>query len=262
LAVVLPALAQRPDRGDPLARARQLHNEGRYDEAIVAAREARQRPAAADGATLVEARAHLERFRRQGDQAILEEARQALRAIRPAALALRERTEMVIGLGELLYLEDAFGAAAEMFEAVLPAAGAAAGGRMRDRVLDWWASALDRAAQARPVEERPAVYARIIDRMEAELRADAGLGIASYWLAAAARGGGDVDRAWDAAIAGWLRAPLNADGGAALRGDLDRLVTEVIIPERVRRLAPQPRDPTIAAGAFREEWEAIKRRWQ
>ena len=82
---------------------------------------------------------------------------------------------------------------------------------------------------------------------------------ASYWLAAAARGTGDLDRAWQAAIAGWVRASLARDRGAALRADLDRLVTEAIIPERAARL--QTRDHRQAAGGMQNEWDAFKAGW-
>jgi hypothetical protein len=76
---------------------------------------------------------------------------------------------------------------------------------------------------------------------------------AAYWLAAAARGQGDVQAAWDAAQAGWVRAPL-ASGGAALRADLDRLVLRGLVPDRARVLALPPE-------ALRLEWERFKERW-
>ena len=43
---------------------------------------------------------------------------------------------------------------------------------------------------------------------------------------------------WYAAAAGWVGALLARDRGAALRADLDRLVTQAIIPERASRLQP------------------------
>ena len=49
------------------------------------------------------------------------------------------------------------------------------------------------------------------DRMEIEVRIDPGSAPANYWLAAAARGAGDLDRAWHAAIAGWIRAPMRPE---------------------------------------------------
>ena len=76
---------------------------------------------------------------------------------------------------------------------------------------------------------------------------------------AAARGVGDLERAWQAAIAGWVRARSAADGGAALRADLDRLVTQAIIPDRATRL--KIRDPRQAAGGMANEWTAFKEGW-
>ena len=57
---------------------------------------------------------------------------------------------------------------------------------------------------------------------------------APYWTAAAARGQGDLQAAWDAAQAAWVRAPLTRDRGVALRHDLDVLGAESIVPERAR----------------------------
>ena len=95
-----------------------------------------------------------------------------------------------------------------------------------ERALDWWATALDRQAQALPAADAPTSYSRIVARMEQELRRDPASAPASYWLAAAARAAGDLDRAWAAASAGWVRAALARDRGVALRADLDKLVTQ------------------------------------
>ena len=96
-------------------------------------------------------------------------------------------------------------------------------GEARERVLDWWASAIDREAKPRPDIERQGVYQRIRTRMDEELATHPGSGAAAYWIAAAARAQGDLQAAWDAAQAGWVRARLGSDKGAALRSDLDRL---------------------------------------
>ena len=77
---------------------------------------------------------------------------------------------------------------------------------------------------------------------------------ASYWAAAAARAQGDLQAAWDAAQAGWLRASLAGARGATLRRDLDALVLRGIVPEQSRMLAQPPDNLTI-------EWERFKDRW-
>ncbi|RPJ82845.1 MAG: hypothetical protein EHM13_08375 [Acidobacteria bacterium] len=71
----------------------------------------------------------------------------------------------------------------------------------------------------------------------------------------------DTQRAWEAAIAGWLRAPLSDERATSLRTDLDRLVLQAIIPERVRQLADSDSDRERAAAQLREVWETIKRDW-
>ena len=88
---------------------------------------------------------------------------------------------------------------------------------------------------------------------------------AIYWLAAAARGSGDVDRAWNLAIAGWVRAPLTGWRAVALRMDLDQLVVQGIIPERARRAASQaPRAgaPPVTIESLTAEWEQMKEKWK
>jgi hypothetical protein len=251
VAALLSAAAARQD---PLVLARQLYNQQQYDAAIAAARDARRRPALADAAGLVLARAHLERYRISDDGADLAAAREALASIDMSRLLPVDRRDLTIGFGELLYFDGRFGAAAEMFGAALggpePATAAT-----RELVLDWWAIALDRQAQAASDAERLRIYARILQRMEAVLLTERESAAAIYWLAAAAAGADDPNRAWHAAIAGWIRAPLGGGHRAALRADLERLVQQLIIPRRAR-LAPGG-DAKQAETALRAEWDAI-----
>jgi hypothetical protein len=250
--VAAPVLAAEPAA---LARARTLYNAADYDGAIAAATDARRQPAAADAAALVLARAHLERYRQRADPSDLSAAREALLAVNQDALGRRDRVDLLIGLGQSLFLGEVFGAAAELFDAAL-VQGAALPPRARTLLLDWWASALDREAQSRPFERRTPVFERIVTRMEDELRVDPGSAPASYWLAVATRGAGDLERSWDAAIAGWVRASLDSESAPSLRADLDRLVTQALIPERARQR------PAGTAEALRGEWELIKTQWQ
>ena len=98
-----------------------------------------------------------------------------------------------------------------------------------------------------------------INRMEQELRRDPASAPASYWLAAAARAAGDLDRAWAAASAGWIRAALGRDKGVALRADLEKLVTQGIIPDRVAKVPA--RDRSRATTTMTTEWENFKKIW-
>jgi hypothetical protein len=83
---------------------------------------------------------------------------------------------------------------------------------------------------------------------------------AGYWLAAAARGAGDLDRAWHAAIAAWIRSRALARpaGGPAPRA---QSVSTAIIPERARALNTDARDNAALVAAMRAEWEQIKTSW-
>ena len=255
LLLAFSAVAAHPDQ---LATARRLYNQGQYDQALVAAHEAENDPASVSSARLVIARIRLERYRRTADGADLSDARTALRSIDPRALDPREHAELQVGLAEMLYLDEDFGAAAEMLEPVITPTGLLAP-EAHDRALDWWATSLDRQAQTLAAADRPATYRRIAAAMDAELRRDPDSAIANYWIAAAARGAGDLDRAMAAASAAWVRASLMRERGAALRADLDRLVTLAVIPERAQRLTT--RDKRQAANAMLAEWEAFKSAW-
>jgi hypothetical protein len=243
---------------DALSEARRLYNQGLFEAAERAARDAARTPATAEGARLVLARVQLERYRGSSSPADLEAAIASLRAVDARPLDSRERIELTIGLGEALYLEDRFGAAVPLFELVLESSGTL-GSLAHERVLDWWASAVERQAQTRPASERAELYGRIAKRMAAEIARDPGSIPGGYWVAAAAHGAGDLDRALDEATAGWLRAVLGRDRGVALRADLDRLVLQGILPDRAARLPV--RDHAQALAGMAAEWEAFKVKW-
>jgi hypothetical protein len=239
---------------DPLGRARLAYNQGQWDAAIAAADEARKNPDRADSADLIAARAYLERFRTNQADDDLVSGRERLRRLNPSKFSGSERIEFLVGLGEALYLDGQSGAAAVVFESVIEPS-VELPGDARDRVLDWWATALDRDARPRPEIDRREIYQRVRNRMADELTVNPGSAPASYWLANAARGQGDLQAAWDAAQAGWTRAVLAADGGGKLRADLDDLVRTAIVPERSRVLG-QPAEDLAA------EWETFKDKWR
>jgi hypothetical protein len=241
---------------NPLVRARQQYNLQQYDAAIAAAREARGRPELANAAAVVLGRAHLERYRMSSEAADLAAARESLVAIDAARLSARDRVELLVGLGELLYFEGHFGAAAELFGAATGSA-SPADGTNRDYVLDWWAMALDHEAQASGDAERRRLYSRMLERVEPAAAGGHPSAAAMYWVAAAAAGMDDFGRAWHAAIAAWVRAPLAAIPRASLCADLDRLVQQVIIPGRAVMLPPSA-DRKQAIADMQSEWAAIK----
>lgn len=257
------AMAQTGTPQPAAAEARAHYNAGRTAEALAAVRPLLVRPGEPAGVALIAARALLERYRISASAADLSSAREHLRAIDPSELTDAERRELVVGLAEALYLEDAFAPAAELFDTALGSAGApgALDGEARERALDWWATSLDRHAQLLPQTERRLLYRRIASRMEDESRESPNSTPAAYWLAAAARGAGDLDRAWAAAMAAWVRASMMRDRGAALRADIDRLAHQALIPERARAMSLDQKETDQAAAAMTAEWDRIKKNW-
>jgi hypothetical protein len=261
IALILTGIAPVAWADEPpaLAKARTLYNASDFEGAIDAAAVARQDPTWADAAALVIARSHLEQYRQQADAEDLASAREALGAIRVAALGPRDQVDLIVGLGQSLYLSESYGAAAELFDTALARTGLL-GARDRLLLLDWWATALDREAQRRPAERRGRVFDRILARMGDEIQRDPGNAVANYFLAVAYRGAGDIDSAWNSAVAAWVRSTLAPESTEKLRTDLDRLVTQALIPERARTVVA--RDPQEAMLALRTEWDMVKQQWK
>ena len=253
----VPLVAQ-ANRGD-LARARLHYNQREFDQAIAAATAARRASETADAAAIVLARAHLERYRERADPTDLSAARVALGLVRASELEPRDEVELLLALGESLFLEDDFGAAAEIFESGLERA-ADVDDEIANAMLDWWGSAIERQVTAYPPETRRAAFARLLDRTRAELAADPSSSAASYWTVVALRGTGELNRAWDAAVAAWVRARLSGVRAPELRADLDRLVLQGLVPDRVRHVAADRR--TEAESQLKADWELVKEKWK
>jgi hypothetical protein len=262
LAIASMAQTKTPDI---LTQAREMYNGEHYDDAVRLAGEARAIPAFSTAAAVVLARAHLERYRLTSNAADLTDAREALKAVDITKLVGRDQVEFLIGLGESLYLDDQYqfddrySAAAEQFELALARADEL-DAASRDLVFDWWALALDRQAQQGLESERRPLYTRIITRAEGELARRDSSASAAYWLAAAARGVDDLPRAFGAAVAGWVRAGAMGTRGDALRVDLDRLIVQVILPERARQLTAGA-DARQALEVLEGQWEQLKEKW-
>jgi hypothetical protein len=245
---------------DPLTPARLRYNAREYEEAIRLAEDARRDPALANAAAVVIARARLERYRQTSEADDLSAAREALLAVDASRLTPRDHVEYLVGQGEALYLGDPprFSAAAEFFETALARAGSADPAE-REMIFEWWAGALDRQAQVGLETERKFIYARLLSGAEEERRRFETSAAAWYWLAVAARGIDDLERAWGAAQAGWIRGAQLGARGVALRADLDRLVMQAIIPDRAARLPPRERKQ--AQSTMTAEWETFKSIW-
>lgn len=251
----LPAAAQRAE----LAKARTAYNQRQFDTAIEAATAAQKTPATADAATVVLARAHLERYRERANPDDLSAARNALGTVRVSNLDTRDHTDFLMALGEALFFEDDYGAAATLFESGIDRA-VAQGTETGESMLEWWGSAVERHADALEREGRIEAFKRLRERMSRELSRHPGSAAAAYFLVVGTRGSGEPLEAWDAAIAGWVRARLAGPRSAALRADLDKLVLEGIIPDRVQTMAADRR--AQAEADLRAEWAVVKERWK
>ena len=148
----LPAAAQSAQWD--LARARTAYNERHFDEAIIAASAARSAP-----------RDRRHRRHRAGARAArtLPRTRRSGRSQRRARSArhrrARARSTHAISWSccspsaKPLFLEDDFGAAAEMLESGLNRAAVAAP-ELAESMLEWWGSALERQASGLDPEPR------------------------------------------------------------------------------------------------------------
>ena len=96
LCVASSATAQRAD----LARARSLYNSRQFDAAIEAASAAQKVSATMDAATVVLARAHLERYRERANPEDLAAARVALGTVRVTNLDPRDGVDLLMALGD------------------------------------------------------------------------------------------------------------------------------------------------------------------
>src|SRR3954470_3004614 len=167
LVLAVPAAAQpaAPAAADPLAPARSDYNAGRFEDAIQAANGVRGTVDAP--ASLIIGRAGLEQFRTTADAAQLAAARAALSHVDALQLSERDRLDLVVGLGEALFFDEHYQAAADLFESILDDV-AALGPGPRDQLLDWWATAVDRHVRGLPVDKRAEAFDRLVARMEAE----------------------------------------------------------------------------------------------
>jgi len=256
--IVLSGATVSATRAD-LAKARSLYNQRHFDGAIEAALAAQKTPAIADAATVVLARARLERYRERADPSDLSAARAALGTVRAASLDARDNIDFLMALGEALFFEDDYGAAAQLFESGIDGA-YAQGAVPGEAMLDWWGSAAERHADALGRELRAEAFGRLRDRMALQLSRSPGSAAAAYWVVVGSRGAGNPAEAWDGAIAGWVRARMASARSAALRADLDKLVMEGIIPDRVRTAAPDKR--AQMESDLRAEWAVVKERWK
>jgi hypothetical protein len=169
------------------------------------------------------------------------------------------RIEYLLAIGQALFLEDDFGAAASLFASGV-APGREIDPRLGEAMLDWWGSAVERQAELADAAVRRELFLSLAHEMRDALSRSPESSAAPYWVAAALRGAGEPAAAWDAAAAGWVRARLAGERSATLRADLDKLVLQGVIPDRVKALPPADRE--VAGSRLRADWELIKERWR
>ena len=243
---------------DEIVEARRLYNQGRFDEAFDTAQTVWQL-SRSEASAVVLARSRLERFRADGQSAELEAAHDLLQRVDPRLLSPMERTEWELGIAAELYLRDEFGPAAEILDRLLREDTVT--GADQDRLVDWWASAVDHTAHGRRLSERVRLYERLADRLDVVLARHPTSAAATYWLVAATRGAGDLQRAWNLGVAGWIRAGSN---NTALRTDLDRLVLQGVVPDLAVSRTSRPHADAVTIDVMAQladEWESVKARW-
>ena len=240
-----------------------LYNAGQFDESIAAATSAKARPSAVPSATLIIARSRLERFRKTAYADDLTAARADLVSLDPRTMAPQEGIEWQIGVAIALFLENQIGPSAEAFAAILPAARERLTHAEYEKVLDWWGTSLSRVAESLGGDARRHAYEKLRSEVAHEFERNPLSRPATYWAVVSARGAGDLDQAWGAAIAGWIRAGAQPEG-RGLRDDLEKFVMQTLIPERAQARTGQRLDAASTVNeiaSMTEEWRAFTSRW-
>ena len=176
-----------------LERARAMYNAGQFDESIAAAAVAKDKPWLAPSATLIAARARLERFRQNGDPEDLGAARGRSRLAEPTRpraagnhrVADWPRHGAVSRQSAGPGRRDVRDRAADRARAAVAAE--------FDKLLEWWASTClaspNRRRAPRVRKRTPPCCRRCADELERNPLSRP----AAYWLVVAARGAGDLD---------------------------------------------------------------------
>ena len=111
-----------------------------------------------------------------------------------------------------------------------------------DKLLEWWASTLSRVAESQSGTARREAYAAMLSAVRGELERDPLSRPTAYWVVVAARGAGDFDGAWNAAVTGWIRT------GAQPEGSSFAATSTASSP---RRSSPSGRRPAPASASMR-----------
>ena len=80
--------------------------------------------------------------------------------------------------------------------------------------MEWWGSSIEQLAGTLSRDPRRELFRRLFAGARDELARHPTSAAAIYWMGAALRGAGELERAWDAAVAGWVRSRLLGDRSA------------------------------------------------
>ena len=132
-----------------------------------------------------------------------------------------------------------------------------------EKLLEWWGGTLSRLAESLSGDARKQAYERFRSDVSLELERNPLSAPATYWLVVSSRGAGDLDGAWNAAVAGWIRAGAHQDS-RQLRSELEVFVMQTLIPERAQSRTGQRLDAKSTMteiATLNEEWRTITTRW-
>ena len=101
--------------------------------------------------------------------------------MRVSNLDSRDHVDFLMALGEALFFEDDYGAAATLFESGIDRA-IAQGAETGEAMLEWWGSAVERHADALERDGRINAFRRLRERMSRELSRNPGSAAAAYFL--------------------------------------------------------------------------------
>jgi hypothetical protein len=240
---------------EQILHAKYLYNAGYYQQAIDEARKVKADEPTAPQVDLLLSRSYTQLYRITKEAKHLDLARAHMLA------ALKgypfehpwENHELVTGLAEIHYWDDERGPAAELFHSVILEGNKKIAPQSYANAVDWWASTLTGLiANMNPTDPiKVSTEKEIKSTIEKAYRQSyGGEPVLAYWMALVHVREGNVGKAWDVAVAGYVRAlPQSHPDTEDISDKLANYIEQVIIPK-----SPD-RDNKL------KRWNAIKERW-
>ena len=101
---------------------------------------------------------------------------------------------------------------------------------------------------------------RLVRLMEREQAKNPGSRAASSWLAAGLRAQGELERAWQASIAAWVRAPIAGTRPSGCAPTSTGSCAKASFPTVARK--PPKTNASPRETSLRAEWELVKQKWK